>query len=238
MIEIERLTVRFGGVTPIDDLTLTLKSAIAGLVGPNGAGKTTLINVISGFVRPAAGSIRLFGDDIVALPAHARHDWGLGRSFQTPRIAEDLTVADNIRVVLDRDSVPRAERDARLIQILEAADLTGKARRLGGTLDGFDVRRVEIARALAGNPRLVLLDEPGAGLAHEEREQLIGLIRGVAENHDIMVLLIDHDMDLIASVCEEIAVLDFGKLIAIGPTRDMLADRRVKAAYLGELEMA
>jgi len=237
MIEIEHLTVQFGGVTPIDDLTLTLKSKISGLVGPNGAGKTTLINVISGFVKPKSGSVRLFGENMLGLAPHRRQEWGLGRAFQTPRIAEELTVADNIRVILDRQRTSRTEKNRRLAEILEASGLSDKASRRGGTLDGFDFRRVEIARALAGDPRLVLLDEPGAGLAHEEREQLITLIRSVAENHDLMVLLIDHDMDLISSVCEEIAVLDFGKLIAIGPTQEMLADKRVQAAYLGELEL-
>jgi branched-chain amino acid transport system ATP-binding protein len=234
MITLTDITVAFGGVKPLDRLTLSLSAPISGLIGPNGAGKTTLLNVLSGFLTPRSGTITAFGTPLTGMRPAARHAWGLSRSFQTPQIAGDLTVADNIRVAQDHRPPPANRPDLRLEALLDRVGLTAKANVPGDALDGFDRRLVELARCMASDPRLVLLDEPAAGLGADERSQLMGLITGLPVDGHSMVLIIDHDVDLIASICGALAVLDFGKLVASGPTRDVLADPKVKAAYLGE----
>lgn len=227
--------VSFGGVKPIVDLDLTLDGKIQGLIGPNCAGKTTLLNILSGFVVPVAGCVRLFNRDFSPIRPEARLRHGITRSFQTPQVARDLSVAENVRVTLDSLHLPRAEAQVRLNHTLALLRLGTKADKMGSALDGFTRRMVEIARCLAARPRLIMLDEPAAGLAADERAQLMALLRTLPDK-GAQVLIIDHDFDLIGDLCDRVAVLDFDTLEAAGPTRETLADPKVRAAYLGEFE--
>lgn len=235
MIELSGITVAFGGVKPIVDLNLTLDGHIQGLIGPNGAGKTTLLNVLSGFVIPVAGSVQMFGQNFGPIRPEDRLQHRITRSFQTPQVAADLTAADNIRVTFDSLRLPQADAQARLREVLALTGLSAQADKKGGALDGYSLRMVEIARCLAAKPRLIMLDEPAAGLAADERSQLMALLRKLP-GMGAQVLIIDHDFDLIGDLCDRVAVLDFGNLVAAGPTHETLTDPKVRAAYLGEIE--
>ena len=235
MIDLKDITVSFGGVKPIADLTVTMNGKIQGLIGPNGAGKTTLLNVLSGFVKPIKGTVTLFGTDFGPIRPEARLQNGIARSFQTPQVAADLTAADNIRVTFDSLDLGRADARSQLAEVLALTGLTAQADMPAGALDGYALRMVEIARCLAAKPRLIMLDEPAAGLAADERAQLMTLLKRLPEM-GAQVLIIDHDFDLIAELCDRVAVLDFGKLVASGPTKATLANPKVRAAYLGEDE--
>jgi branched-chain amino acid transport system ATP-binding protein len=233
MIEVTSLTVRFAGVTPIDDMSVVFREATCGLIGPNGAGKTTFFNVLSGFVKPAAGSIVAFGDDLLKMADFRRARWGLRRTFQTEMAIEKLSVFDNVAMIHEHSG---AKRSARRADVLAAIDFVGlevspKAR-VGG-LGARDRRLVEVARAVVGGPRLVLLDEPAAGLPDEETGHLAAVIQKIPEQFGALVILVDHDMSLVSACCRTIAVVDFGKLIAAGPTADILRDEHVMRAYLG-----
>jgi ABC-type branched-subunit amino acid transport system ATPase component len=238
MIEIDDLTVQFGGVRGLSSLTARLPEPVTGLVGPNGAGKTTLINVLSGFVRPTTGHVRIDGHDLKAIPIHKRAWFGIRRTFQNEQVVENLTAADNIAAVLDNvptDGQPRAGLIARA---LEFVALSAKHDTLGRDLNAYQRRMLEIARATAGRPRLIMMDEPGAGLAQHESEHLRDVIRQIGSYCGAQVLLVDHDVDLISATCSATLVLDFGSAIAYGPTAAVLADPKVRAAYLGVLEDA
>jgi branched-chain amino acid transport system ATP-binding protein len=234
MIEITDLTVRFGGVTPLDSLTVGFDAGTCGLIGPNGAGKTTFFNVLSGFVRPVRGGVRAFGDDLLAMPHYKRARWGLRRTFQTEQAIEELSVADN--VALAHEHSRQGALAARRKDVLDALEFVGLE--VGpdvrvGTLGARDRRLVEVARAVVGRPRVVLLDEPAAGLPDEETEHLGGVIRAIPEHTGALAVLVDHDMSLVSACCEKTVVLDFGKLIAAGPTPQVLRDENVVRAYLG-----
>jgi ABC-type branched-subunit amino acid transport system ATPase component len=236
VIEVEELTVRFGGVTPIDGVTVTFPGGTCGLIGPNGAGKTTFFNVLSGFVKPAAGSIRAFGDELLAMADFRRARWGLRRTFQTEQAIEELTVFDNVGLVHEHSLRKRSSRRADVDAALEFVGLDGLARRRVGTLGARERRLVEVARAVVGVPRVVLLDEPAAGLPDEETEHLSQVIRRIPEQFGALVVLVDHDMTLVSACCATTAVLDFGKLIASGPTAEVLRNEHVMRAYLGTEE--
>ena len=233
-LHVRELTVRFGGVTSLDDVTLALPSGTCGLIGPNGAGKTTLFNVVSGFVTPVAGRVLVNGEDVSSMSAHRRARWGVRRTFQTEQAISSLSVFDNVLTVYEHaGGHRRSSRDA-VMAALEIAQLDGLASRPVGSLGAGERRFVEIARAVVGSPRLILLDEPAAGLPDEETARLAGVIVSIPERVDATVVLIDHDMSLIQTCCSVIAVLDFGRLIATGPTADVLRHPAVRAAYLGE----
>jgi branched-chain amino acid transport system ATP-binding protein len=228
MMEIVDLTVRFGGVTPLDGLTVTFDS------GPNGAGKTTFFNVLSGFVRPASGSVRAFGDDLLAMAHYRRARWGLRRTFQTEQAIEELSVLDNLALAHEHSSQGRrASRRADVQGALTLVGLEVEPRVKVETLGARERRLVEIARAIVGRPRVVLLDEPAAGLPDEETEHLGHVIRSIPGHTGALVVLVDHDMSLVSACCDTTAVLDFGKLIAAGPTAEVLRDDNVVRAYLG-----
>jgi branched-chain amino acid transport system ATP-binding protein len=238
VIEVEGVTVRFGGVIALNDVSARFTAPVAGIIGPNGAGKTTLMNVVSGFVANSTGRVLMNGQDLLKLPPHKRSQRGLRRSFQKEQIADDLTVFDNVLVQLDH--VPggsgRAKR-AEAAHMLEVVGLAGHADKIGADLTGFERRLTDVARCLVGRPKLILFDEPAGGLTVEETVKLGDLILGIHEMIGAQTLVIDHDVDLISRVCSETLVLDFGRRIALGPTADVLADPKVKAAYLGTAEV-
>jgi ABC-type branched-subunit amino acid transport system ATPase component len=236
MIEISGLTVRFGGVTPLDGMSLRFPAGTCGLIGPNGAGKTTFFNVLSGFVSPAAGTVRAFGDDLLSMVGYRRARWGLRRTFQTEQAIEALSVYDNVALVHEHSGGRRATRRQDVMRALEFVGLDGAAPFRVGTLGVRERRLVEIARAVVGEPRVVLLDEPAAGLPEDETRHLGRLIPRIPEQFGALVVLVDHDMSLVSACCQITAVLDFGKLIAAGPTAEVLRDEHVMRAYLGTEE--
>src|SRR5207342_2319663 len=237
MIEVEALTVRFAGVTPIDDMSVVFPGGTCGLIGPNGAGKTTFFNVLSGFVKPAVGSISAFGENLLGMADYKRARWGLRRTFQTEMAIEQLSVFDNVAMIHEHSGAGRGSRRA---DVLDAIDFVGlevpPKTRVGG-LGAQERRLVEVARAVVGSPRVVLLDEPAAGLPDEETQRLGEMIQRIPERFGALVVLVDHDMSLVSACCQTTAVLDFGKLIASGPTAEVLADENVMRAYLGTADV-
>ena len=238
MIEVQDLRVRFGGVTPIDGMTVTFPPGTCGLIGPNGAGKTTFFNVLSGFVKPASGSVRAFDEDLLRMPDFRRARWGLRRTFQTEQAIEKLSLYDNVALVHEHSGQGRATRDEDVLGALGFVGLDQEPDTKVGTLPARERRLVEVARAVVGKPRVVLLDEPAAGLPEEETEHMGSVIRRIPEHMGALVILVDHDMSLVSACCEVTAVLDFGKLIASGPTEEVLRDEDVMRAYLGTEEAA
>ena len=236
MIEISDLTVRFGGVTPVDDLTLQFPGGTCGLIGPNGAGKTTLFNVLSGFVQPTSGSVHAYGTDLLRMPNYARARWGLRRTFQTEQAIEALSVFDNVAMVHEHCSASGSGRRSAVLEAIEFVGLDVDPNVKVGTLGARDRRLVEIARAVVGEPRVVLLDEPAAGLPDEETAHLSRMIQRIPEQRGALVILVDHDMSLVSACCQLVAVLDFGKLIASGETAGVLRNEHVIRAYLGTEE--
>ena len=233
MIMIDNLVVQFGGIRPINELSAVLKAPVAGLIGPNGAGKTTLLNVLSGFVRPVQGTVSLGEQPLLPMSPLQRVRAGLRRSFQTEQVVEDLTVAGNIAAIADH-VVAAGHRAGAVEQALAFVGLTAVADRLGQSLNLFQRRVVELAKCVVGEPKLILLDEPAAGLTEEEGRAFRELVLRIPAEFRAQILIIDHDVDLIRSMCSETMVLDYGKLLALGPTQAVLADLNVRRAYLGE----
>jgi branched-chain amino acid transport system ATP-binding protein len=233
VIEVQGLTVRFAGVTPIDDMSVVFPGGTCGLIGPNGAGKTTFFNVMSGFVKPAAGSISAFGENLLKMADFRRSRWGLRRTFQTEMAIEQLSVYDNVAMIHEHSGAKRASRRADVLAAIELVGLTAPPNAKVGGLGARERRLVEVARALVGRPRLVLLDEPAAGLPDAETEHLGQLIQKIPEAVGALVILVDHDMSLVSACCQTTAVVDFGRLIASGPTAEVLRNEHVMRAYLG-----
>jgi branched-chain amino acid transport system ATP-binding protein len=234
MIEVSDLEVRFGGVKPIDQMTVTFPGGTCGLIGPNGAGKTTFFNVLSGFVKPVSGTIRAYGDNLLAMADYRRARWGLRRTFQTEQAIEELSLYNNVAMVHEHSGLGRSRRREAVLDALRFVGLEDDPRVKVGTLGARERRLTEVARAVVGKPRLVLLDEPAAGLPDEETEHLAGVIQGIPEHTGALVILVDHDMSLVSACCELTAVLDFGELIASGPTPEVLRNEHVIKAYLGQ----
>jgi len=234
VIEISDLEVRFGNVKPIDHLSAILADPVCGLIGPNGAGKTTLLNVLSGFVSPVKGRIQLDGTSLLELnPLHrVRH--GLRRSFQTEQVVEDLTIYDNLAALAD-NVLPANQRPATIRRALEFVGLSAPAHQLGSSLNLFQRRLVELGKCLVGQPTLILLDEPAAGLTEDESGQLRDLILQIPAEFSAQILVIDHDVELIRALCSQILVLDYGKRLALGATDAVLAEPDVRRAWLGEV---
>ena len=215
MIEVEGLTVRFSGVTPIDRMSVTFPGGTCGLIGPNGAGKTTFFNVLSGFVKPAAGSIRAFGEDLLGMADYKRARWGLRRTFQTEQAIEQLSVFDNVAMIYEHSGVKGAGKRAEVQAAIQFVGMeTPSAAKVGG------------------------LGAPAAGLPEEETEHLRRVIQTIPDQFGALVVLVDHDMSLVRACCETTAVLDFGRLIASGPTAEVLLDENVIRAYLGTEDIA
>ena len=233
VIEVEGLTVRFGGVTPIDEMTVVFPGGTCGLIGPNGAGKTTFFNVLSGFVNPVAGSVRAFGEDLFKLADFKRARWGLRRTFQTEQAITNLSVFDNVAMVHEHSGGGRSSQRQDVLDALAFVGLDVPPTTKAGVLGARDRRLLEVARATVGAPRVVLLDEPAAGLPDEETAHMGDVIGRIPEQFGALVILVDHDMSLVSACCETTAVLDFGKLIASGPTHEVLRNEAVIGAYLG-----
>jgi branched-chain amino acid transport system ATP-binding protein len=238
VIDVSNLTVRFGGVTPLDQMTVKFESGTCGLIGPNGAGKTTFFNVLSGFVKPVEGSVSAFDEDLLKMTHYRRARWGVRRTFQTEQAIEELSVYDNVAMIHEHSKMTGGSRREDVLGAIEFVKLDIDPYAKVGSLGAAQRRLVEVARAVVGKPRLVLLDEPAAGLPDEETSVLADVISAIPEHISALVILVDHDMSLVSACCEVTAVLDFGKLLAAGPTADVLRDERVIRAYLGTEEVA
>jgi branched-chain amino acid transport system ATP-binding protein len=250
MLRVRDLTVRFGGIVALDQVSLDLnRGEIMGLIGPNGAGKTTLFNCISGVIRPDHGSIYFDNHSLTYAPPHERARLGVARTFQNLQLWGSMTVEENLIVPMDALGRRNTFSDAlylpfsgyaerasqeRARAILHVLDLGRYGRTLAGDLPAGIQRRVELARALAMRPRLVLLDEPAAGLDAQETARLAELLHAVRERFHVSMLLVDHDMSLVMRVCDYVYVLDFGKMLAKGQPAAIRNDPKVVAAYLGE----
>jgi len=242
-LEIQEVSVRFGGLAALSEVSLSAaEGAITGLIGPNGAGKTTLFNVVTGMQRPNAGSVRLDNRDLRGLSSYRRARLGLGRTFQRLELFGTLTVAENIGVaasIAQRGVVKARSRTIHEIreEILERLGLTAVANDRADTVPTGTGRLVELARALATKPRVLLLDEPAAGQDTDETQRFSEVLRSLA-NDGLAILLVEHDMELVMNVCNTVVVLDYGRVICVGPPADVRADPNVLAAYLGTVSEA
>jgi branched-chain amino acid transport system ATP-binding protein len=250
MLRVRDMSVRFGGIVALDGVSLDLnRGEILGLIGPNGAGKTTLFNCISGVIGPDQGSVFFEGRSLKFAPPHERARLGIARTFQNLQLWGSMTVQENLTVPMDAlgrrntlsdalhlpfSSYAERASSERARAILHVLDLERHATTLAGDLPAGIQRRVEIARSLAMRPRLLLLDEPAAGLDAQETTRLADLLRAVRERFHVSMLLVDHDMSLVMRVCDYVYVLDFGKVLAKGRPGAIRSDPKVIAAYLGE----
>jgi branched-chain amino acid transport system ATP-binding protein len=235
MITFSAVTVRIGGARPLSDLTVELDGDVHGVIGPNGAGKTTLLNTLSGFLPVTDGTVSAFGTDLAGMSSRRRARWGIRRTFQTECLATDLTGRSNVAVMAD-EMVPRSRRRAAVQRALEVTGLAEPDVPVGA-MNAYQRKLVEIGRALVGQPRLLLLDEPGGGIGTQESEHLSEVIRRIPQEYGAMVVLVDHDVELVASTCPQVTVLDFGSLLASGPTQSVLAEPRVRDAWLGTADV-
>jgi len=236
-LEAERVSVRFGGLRALEDISLALnRGELLGLIGPNGAGKSTLINALSGFEPPAEGVIRLDGRPLAGLQPHDVSRAGVARTFQSVRLFPGLSVLENVAAALVLRRRGRRAALRRSQEILDWMGLGPKAALIAGTLPYGDERRIGIARALATEPRYLLLDEPAAGSNEDEIGELVAMIGRIRAEFACGVLVVEHNMALIMSLCERIHVIDGGRTIAVGSPAEVQRDPAVRRAYLGEDE--
>ena len=250
MLDVTHLSISFGGLKAVDDFHINVKKGqLYGLIGPNGAGKTTIFNLLTGVYKPNAGSIVLNGNNITGKRSIDINKAGVARTFQNIRLFKDLTVLDNVKVGLHNNNpystiegilrLPRYHKverkmDERVIELLKVFDLDKYCHYNASNLPYGQQRKLEIARALATGPKLLLLDEPAAGMNPNETAELMDTIRFVRDNFDMTILLIEHDMKLVSGICEELTVLNFGQVLCQGETAAVLNDPEVIKAYLGE----
>jgi branched-chain amino acid transport system ATP-binding protein len=250
MLEVSNLSISFGGLKAVSEFNLTIKKGqLYGLIGPNGAGKTTVFNMLTGVYKADTGSIILDGTNITKMSTIEANRAGIARTFQNIRLFKELSVIDNVKVGLHNHHsystfegvfrLPKyfkveKEIEERALELLNVMGLEGERDVIASNLPYGKQRKLEIARALATDPKLLLLDEPAAGMNPNETAELMDTIRFVRENFDMTILLIEHDMKLVSGICEEVTVLNFGQELAHGKTSDVLNDPRVITAYLGE----
>ena len=237
LLEARNITKRFNGLVAVDGVSLQIEEQeIVGLLGPNGSGKTTLINVIAGRVAPSAGAVHFAGRDITAVPAHARCHLGVARTFQTVKPFDHLSVLDNVAVGAVYGNARRlslAEARVEAARLLEVVDLADKAGDLGGTLSMGQRKRLELARALATQPRLLLLDEIGAGLTPAGGVALRALLARLRDD-GLTILGVEHALHALADIVDRLLVMDKGRIIAEGPPEAVFNDPQVMDAYMGE----
>ena len=250
LLEIKNLGISFGGLRAVDDFSITIeKGQLYGLIGPNGAGKTTIFNLLTGVYKPNMGTIHLDGMNITGKKTMEINRAGVARTFQNIRLFKELTVLDNVKAglhnqysysaiagILRLPKYFKVEKtmDEKAVELLKVFDLDREKDTLASNLPYGKQRKLEIARALATNPKLLLLDEPAAGMNPNETKELMDTIRFVRDNFDMTILLIEHDMKLVSGICEKLTVLNFGQVLAQGNTVDVLNDPEVIKAYLGE----
>ncbi len=250
LLETKNLSISFGGLRAVDDFQISIKKGqLYGLIGPNGAGKTTVFNLLTGVYKPSEGIITLDGRNITGLKTIDINQAGIARTFQNIRLFKELTVLDNVKAGLHNhykysffDGILRLPKyykveramNERAMELLKVFELDQEAGYLAANLPYGKQRKLEIARALATEPKLLLLDEPAAGMNPNETKELMDTIRFVRDNFDMTILLIEHDMKLVSGICEELTVLNFGRILAQGETSTVLNDPQVITAYLGE----
>lgn len=250
LLEVKNLGISFGGLRAVDDFEISIKKGqLYGLIGPNGAGKTTVFNLLTGVYKPDEGIITLDGENITGQKTIEINKAGIARTFQNIRLFKDLSVLDNVKVGLHNhyhystfEGILRLPKyykmekamNEKAMELLKVFELDGEADFLAANLPYGKQRKLEIARALATEPKLLLLDEPAAGMNPNETMELMDTIRFVRDNFDMTILLIEHDMKLVSGICEELTVLNFGRILAQGQTSKVLNDPQVITAYLGE----
>ena len=250
MLEVKNIGISFGGLKAVDNFSLTIeKGQLYGLIGPNGAGKTTIFNLLTGVYKADHGAIFLDGKELTGKSTIEINQAGIARTFQNIRLFKDLSVLDNVKVGLHNhhpystiEGIFRLphyykvekEMNARAMELLKVFDLDKECDYKASNLPYGKQRKLEIARALATDPKLLLLDEPAAGMNPNETAELMKTIRFVRDHFDMTVLLIEHDMKLVSGICERLTVLNFGHMLAEGPTSEVLSNPEVIKAYLGE----
>lgn len=250
LLEVKNLGIQFGGLRAVDEFNLEIeKGALYGLIGPNGAGKTTVFNMLTGVYKPTDGDILLDGKSIVGKSQIDINKMGIARTFQNIRLFRQMSVLDNVKVGLHNQikystvsgifKLPsyfkkEKEMNEKAMSLLEVFDLQNEADYLASNLPYGKQRKLEIARALATAPKLLLLDEPAAGMNPNETAELMQTIQFVRKEFDMTILLIEHDMRLVSGICEDLTVLNFGKVLAQGKTSEVLQNPEVITAYLGE----
>ena len=250
MLEVKNLCISFGGLKAVDNFHISIeKGQLYGLIGPNGAGKTTVFNLLTGVYKPNAGMILLDGKNITGKKNIEINQEGIARTFQNIRLFKELSVLDNVKVGLHNHHpystlegmfrLPRyykveKEMNERAMELLKVFDLEKEADYKASNLPYGKQRKLEIARALATEPKLLLLDEPAAGMNPNETAELMDTIRFVRDTFGMTILLIEHDMRLVSGICERLTVLNFGQVLTEGETSEVLNDKRVITAYLGE----
>lgn len=250
MLEAKNLNIAFGGLKAVDDFNISIKKGeLHGLIGPNGAGKTTVFNLLTGVYKPDSGTITLDGNNIEGKSTIEINKVGIARTFQNIRLFKDMSVLDNVKVALHNhhkystiEAILRMpkyfkvekEMDEEAMKLLKVFDLNKEADIYAANLPYGKQRKLEIARALATEPKLLLLDEPAAGMNPNETAELMDTIRFVRDNFDMTILLIEHDMKLVSGICENLTVLNFGHVLTDGKTSDVLKNHEVIKAYLGE----
>lgn len=250
LLDVHDLSISFGGLHAVDNFNIAIqKGELYGLIGPNGAGKTTVFNLLTGVYKPDEGTIMLDGVNVTGLKTIDINTAGIARTFQNIRLFKNLSVLDNVKVGLHNQykyptiagilRLPvfykvEKEMNDRAMELLKVFDLEEEAGYLAANLPYGKQRKLEIARALATNPKLLLLDEPAAGMNPNETIELMDTIRFVRDNFDMTILLIEHDMKLVSGICEKLTVLNFGRVLAQGKTAEVLNNPEVITAYLGE----